>query len=81
MILTPEQVKRFLELLGNTREREMNCNECLDHVAEFAECEVAGHSVPEALKAVEHHLSICPECCEEYEILRDAIKGIDDSDV
>ena len=49
------------------REHELNCNECLDKMAEFAERELAGKAVPDALEAVQHHLSICGECSEEYE--------------
>lgn len=78
MNLTSEQIERFMRLLEVTRERELNCNECLDHVAEFAEFRLAGAEVPEALEAVEHHLSICAECREEYEVLRDALKGLDE---
>ena len=63
-----------MELLKITRDRELNCNECLEYVAEFAELKLSGKVIPEALKAVEHHLSICTECREEYELLQQALK-------
>jgi uncharacterized protein with PIN domain len=74
MALNHDQIKSLVRLLRMTREDEINCNECLDKVAEFAECELAGKAIPEALKAVQHHLTICTECGEEYEALLTALK-------
>ena len=69
-LLSPEQITGFLRLIGQTREHEYHCGECLDHVAEFAERELEGRPHDEAMRSVEHHLSVCPECREEYEALR-----------
>jgi len=33
-----------------------------------------GKSIPESLQAIEHHLTICVECQEEYQALFAAIK-------
>ena len=35
--LTREQVGSIVKMLGQTRDREINCAECLQHVSEFAE--------------------------------------------
>jgi bacterioferritin-associated ferredoxin len=56
-----------------TREHEIDCGECLDKVAEFAERELAGKPVPDALESVRHHLTRCGECREEYEALLTAL--------
>jgi hypothetical protein len=69
MSFTSEQINGLMSLIGLTRESELNCNECLHHVAEFAECELTGKKVPEALEAVRHHLTLCLECKEEYDEL------------
>ena len=69
MSFTPDQINGLMHLIGITRETELNCNECLEHVAEFAECELTGKEVPEALEAVSHHLTLCHECKEEYDEL------------
>lgn len=37
---------------------------------------LAGRSIPEALRSVEHHLSVCAECREEYTALRQASPGL-----
>ena len=77
MSYTTEQISDLMRLIGITRESEINCNECLDHVAEFAEHELAGKSTPEALDVVSHHLSLCPECKEEYDELLNVMRSRD----
>jgi len=78
MPLSKAELNGLLRLIGLTKDSEINCEQCLSLVAEFAEQELAGKSVPEGLKAVEHHLSICSECREEYESLQRALMGIEE---
>jgi uncharacterized protein with PIN domain len=77
MSLSREEIAELLRLIGLTRDEEIDCEGCLARVAEFAERELAGRSVPAGLEAVAHHLSICSECCEEYESLLQALKAMD----
>jgi uncharacterized protein with PIN domain len=77
MSLSRKEIAELLRLIGLTRDEEIDCERCLARVAEFAEREFAGRSVPAGLDAVAHHLSICAECCEEYESLLQALKAID----
>ena len=70
MPLSVNELEGLLRLVGLTNEKEINCEQCLALVAEFAEHELAGKSVPEGLKVVEQHLSVCSECREEYEALQ-----------
>lgn len=77
MSLSEKEIKGLMRLIGLTKDEEINCEQCLFLVAEFAEQNLAGRSVPEALKAVVQHLSICPECKEEYEYLQLALKNMD----
>jgi predicted anti-sigma-YlaC factor YlaD len=67
-----------MRLIGLTKDDEINCEQCLSLVAEFAEQQLAGKSIPEGLKAVEHHLSICAECREEYEALQRVLQDLED---
>ena len=76
MALSKRQIDELVRLIGLTQEQEINCEQCLALVAEFAERQLAGKSVPEGLQAVEHHLSICAECQEEYQALQRALKCI-----
>ena len=74
MELSRQQIDELLKSVSLTRPDELTCNQCLKDLAEFAEHSLAGKSVPEGLHAVEHHLTICAECQEEYEALLIALK-------
>ena len=78
MPMSKHEIEELMRLVGLTKDSEINCEQCLALVAEFAEQELAGRSVHEGLKAVEQHLSICPECREEYEALQRALGEIED---
>jgi hypothetical protein len=65
----------LIRLVGLTRDVELNCEQCISLVAEFADQALADRSIPEGLKVVEHHLDVCLECREEYEALREALAG------
>jgi hypothetical protein len=77
MSLSREEIDGLLRLIGLTRDDEIDCERCLALVAEFAERELAGRSIPAGVEAVAHHLSICTECCEEYQALLRALKAMD----
>lgn len=68
--LTSGQVGSIVEMLGLTTDREFNCSECLQHVSEFAESQLAIKPLSEVIASVEQHLALCPECREENEALR-----------
>lgn len=76
-ILTREEIAGFVRLIGQTREHEITCGECLDDLAEFAERRLEGSPRSLAMRHVEHHLLVCPECREEYEALQRLLR--DDS--
>mgnify|MGYP006908362152 FL=1 len=65
MALSKSELDNLMQLIGLTDEREINCEQCLALVSEFAEQALTGRSVPEGLKAVEQNLSVCGECRDE----------------
>lgn len=73
-----DQVNRLLRQLSVTRDHELNCNECLAKTPEFAEHELSGKGVPKVLQAVQHHLTLCGECSEEYEALLKALQSMEE---
>jgi len=75
MALSKQEIEALIKSVSLTRPDELTCIECLKELAEFAEHGLAGKSIPEGLQAVEHHLAICSECREEYEVLLTALKG------
>ena len=70
MPLSKQEIDALMRLVGLTEEREINCEECLQAVAQFAEHELEGKSISDSLYAVEQHLAVCTECREEYDALR-----------
>lgn len=78
MPLSKQEIHSLMRLIGLTQDTEINCEQCLSLVAEFAERKLVGNSIPEGLKAVEHHLAVCAECREEYEALQRALKEMED---
>jgi uncharacterized protein YbaR (Trm112 family) len=68
--LTKQQLAGLIASVGATRDQELNCAECQSFAAEFAERQLAGLPLDEALARVEQHLVICPECREELLALK-----------
>lgn len=82
MSLSKSEIAQLLKLIGQTEDHELNCEECLALVAEFAESQLSGKSVSAGLQAVDQHLAVCTECREEYEALRktlDSFRGEGDA--
>ncbi len=79
MPLDRQQVKALLSVVADTHEEEINCDECLAGMAEFAETQLVGAEIPTALKLIRAHIAFCPECTEEYELLLDVV-SVDSSD-
>lgn len=77
MPLTNAQLTELLKLISLTKEQEIDCQECLSQVAEYAETELAGKPLSKALEAVKLHLAICTECREEYELLRQVLQSLE----
>ena len=73
--LTPSQVAEFLRQVALTRDQEADCGACLENIAEFAEKKLSGAELGSALLSIEHHLSLCPECSEEYEALKKILEA------
>lgn len=78
MIITKKEINGLMRLIGLTKDSEIDCESCLLRIAEFAELELVGKTVPDGLQAVQHHISICSECCEEYEVLKEVLKNMND---
>lgn len=75
MKITENQIKTLLGFVSKTRDDEISCQTCEDQIAQFAESQLTGKKIPEALHAIEEHLRICPECSEELEFIRRALES------
>ena len=75
MSLSRPELQKMLDVVRATQPVEIDCDVCLVRVGEFAERNLVGKPIPEGLRAVEQHLSICDECREEYEMLCVALRS------
>lgn len=75
MSLSHLEIQKLLAVVRATQPAEIDCDVCLMQVGEFAERHLVGKPIPEGLKAIEQHLSICDECREEYELLCLALRS------
>lgn len=73
MKLSNERMDALLNMLALTKDKEASCDDCLQHMAEFAETTLAGKSLPDGLKSIDEHLELCGECREEFEALKVAL--------
>ena len=80
MALSHEQIDNLLGLISSTREDELDCDGCLEHIAEFADLQLANQSLPRALEAVQAHLESCACCADEYQALLDALRSLAQQD-
>lgn len=76
MPLSKQQVNTLISLVVNSTPDTLSCDECMLHVAQFAEAELTGASLCESLSKVKEHLKNCPCCNDEYQSLLEALKSI-----
>jgi hypothetical protein len=74
MALSRREIESLIKTVSLTRSNELDCGDCLQELAEFAESTLTGKSISEGLEAVEHHLAVCNECKEEFEALLKALE-------
>lgn len=78
MSLSEQQISSLLGLVTQTEEDKLDCDTCFNDIAQYAEANLAGAEIPEALKLVERHLQQCPCCKDEYQALRNALSTLTD---
>ncbi len=71
-------LKKVLKTLTITQEEEMTCGECFEEVDQYVDMLREGKSAAEVLPLVEHHLTLCPPCREEFEALVEALRAVDE---
>lgn len=68
-----ERFDALLDAVMSTEDEEIDCDEFLDRAGELLEAMMERNEVPEDLAHVSQHLSVCPECREEFEALIRAV--------
>lgn len=60
---------KMLDMIANTAEEELTCDEVFDLLDQFTEMAQRGEDVARLMPLVHQHLQMCPECKEEYDAL------------
>lgn len=71
-------LKKVLKSLSITHQEEMTCGECYEEIDQYVEMLKDGKSPQEVLPLVEHHITLCAPCREEFVALLEALKAIED---
>lgn len=62
-------MSKLLQMVENTDEVEIACNEVFELLDQYVELEARGEDVAHLLPLVKRHLEKCNDCHEEYEAL------------
>jgi hypothetical protein len=76
MKLTHQQVSNLIELAVTTKSDSLGCDGCLELIDQFAQIQLDGTEVLDAMDAVRVHLEQCKCCQDEYESLMIALREI-----
>ncbi len=69
------KLKKIIRSIVATRDDEIGCADCFRELDRFVELVLDGKNADEALPLVRHHLDLCGDCREEYEVLIEAIRA------
>ncbi len=76
MQLVFQQVTDLIAIALATKDDYLGCDGCLELIDQFAQTELDGASISEALKCVSIHLEQCRCCQDEYEALMIALREV-----
>lgn len=74
MTLDSKHIARALDLIFETTEQELDCDELQSLLAEYVQFEVAGGNPAKKFPAVAAHLFQCADCTEDYQGLLDVAR-------
>jgi hypothetical protein len=78
MKIQPTTIQKVIKTLSITLDEELTCGECYQEVDKYVDMLRAGKKPSEILPLVEHHLTLCPPCKEEFEALLVALAAAED---
>ncbi len=68
-MMNPKDSVTLAMALSMTQDVELSCDECFEELDRFVETQLSGLDAAEAMPLVEHHLSMCDGCRDEYQAL------------
>ncbi len=76
--LPEEAVQGILRVLESVQVQEMSCSEVFALLDEYVERELRDHEAARVMPLLREHFDSCPDCCEEYEALLEAVEKSSD---
>jgi len=76
MDIDPKMIKDMVREIVTTREDEMDCPECFEHMDHFADLLVSGADLDNTMLRLRDHLEHCPHCKEEFDALLGAVRSL-----
>ena len=70
----PQLIKNMVRDIVTTRDDEMDCPECYEHMDHFADLFMSGIDVAIAMPMLHEHLEHCAHCREEFQSLLEALR-------
>lgn len=80
MAIRNQQIHGLLVACRETRAEEIDCEEFLSRMAEYAEVRAAGRTVPPTLEPVAAHERLCASCAEECAALVEMVRAEPEAD-
>jgi len=74
-MLNIKKLKQMVRAIASTRPDEVGCEACFAELDRFVELHLAGKDPEKALPLIKHHLDLCGDCRQEYEVLLEAIRA------
>ena len=68
------RLQKLVNMLSKTQDKEHDCGEVYEVIDQYADLMLQGKDAGILMPLVQHHLSICNGCCEEYEMLMDILQ-------
>ncbi len=78
MALNSEQVHRLLSMIQLTKDVELTCPECLDQLDLYTQSILDGMPIDGVLKRVREHLEACPCCENQFKLVLETLKAIEE---
>jgi hypothetical protein len=75
MKIKPTTIQKVIKSLSITLDEEITCGECYQEVDKYVDMLRDGKKPSEIMPLVEHHLTLCPPCKEEFQALLTALEA------
>ncbi len=79
MTLQPEDLRIIIQQILSEDTSEIGCTECFKVLDQFAEIKLAGNVPALIMPTVQEHLNHCENCHEQFLMLLDALKALQDN--